>query len=380
MAPRRSRGDDTIFFDHEGAACTDPKRHRHCKGRWRGEISLGYDASGKRLRRKVSGQTKAAVQDRLKGLHADLDGGITRAAPSNYTVRRAAEEWLANGLAGRSAKTVKKNENVLEPLLASIGSRRLRELEVTDVDAALAHMASRYSSAAVAMGHNALTRTIRYAMARKRVVMNVSELADTPAGQAGRPSKSLTPAEVAALLLASGGTRMHAYIALCIGTGIRTEEARALRWDSVALDAEVPHVQVWRSVRAHGDTKTEKSRRTLALPRLAVDALEAHRNRPEGQHDLVFATRDGKTLDAANVRREFRAVVKAAAIAGSWTPRELRHTGISLLSLSGLATEEIARIAGHSNTRTTEVVYRRELRPVIATGAQALDRLLALTD
>jgi integrase len=375
MAARRTRGQDTIFFDHEGAACTDPQRHRHCRGRWRGEVSLGFDASGKRLRRKVSGQTRAAVQDRLKKLHADLDAGLTKAAPSSYTLRAAAEDWLAHGLAGRSAKTIKKNQNVLEPILTAIGSRRLREVEITDVEAALAHMAGRYSTAAVAMGHNALTRAIRYSMARKRVVINVAALADT-AGQAGRPSKSFTPAQVAALLQASAGTRMHAYIALCIGTGIRTEEARALRWDAVALDADVPHVQVWRSVRAHGDTKTQESRRTLALPQLAVGALKAHRQQPDGQHELVFATRDGTELDAANVRREFRAIVTAAGITGNWTPRELRHTGVSLLSLSGLPTEEIARMAGHSSTRTTEVVYRKELRPVIATGAQALDRLL----
>ena len=37
--------------------------------------------------------------------------------------------------------------------------------------------------------------------------------------------------------------------------------------------------------------------------------------------------------------------------------------------------EEIARIAGHSSTRTTEVVYRRELRPILATDAEAMDRL-----
>jgi integrase len=109
---------------------------------------------------------------------------------------------------------------------------------------------------------------------------------------------------------------------------------------------------------------------------LPVGALEAHRQQADGQHELVFATRDGKALDAANVRREFRATVQAAGITGNWTPRELRHTGVSLLSLSGLPTEEIARIAGHTSTRTTEIVYRKELRPVIATGAEALDRLL----
>jgi integrase len=37
--------------------------------------------------------------------------------------------------------------------------------------------------------------------------------------------------------------------------------------------------------------------------------------------------------------------------------------------------EEIARLAGHANTRTTEVVYRRELRPVLTAGAEAMDRL-----
>jgi hypothetical protein len=48
---------------------------------------------------------------------------------------------------------------------------------------------------------------------------------------------------------------------------------------------------------------------------------------------------------------------------------------VSLMSSSGVPVEEIARLAGHSNTRTTEVVYRRELRPVLTTGAEAMDRL-----
>ena len=31
--------------------------------------------------------------------------------------------------------------------------------------------------------------------------------------------------------------------------------------------------------------------------------------------------------------------------------------------------------AGHASTRTTEIVYRRELRPVITTGAEIMDEL-----
>jgi len=63
-------------------------------------------------------------------------------------------------------------------------------------------------------------------------------------------------------------------LSLC--TGVRTEEARALRWEHVDFGdpgSRPPSVVVWRSVRARGDTKTRKSRRTLGLPQLAVTAL-----------------------------------------------------------------------------------------------------------
>ena len=39
--------------------------------------------------------------------------------------------------------------------------------------------------------------------------------------------------------------------------------------------------------------------------------------------------------------------------------------------------EEIARLVGHTSTRTTEVVYRRELRSVITTGAEVMDKIFS---
>jgi hypothetical protein len=67
--------------------------------------------------------------------------------------------------------------------------------------------------------------------------------------------------------------------------------------------------------------------------------------------------------------------IALAAIGNGWTPRELRTTFVSLMSHQGVAIEEIARLVGHASTRTTEIVYRRELRPVITTGAQIMDKL-----
>lgn len=108
------------------------------------------------------------------------------------------------------------------------------------------------------------------------------------------------------------------------------------------------HIAVRRSVRWSGDTRTRRSRRTLALPARCVEVL---RQRFEDQgwdrlaadekweeHGLDFSSAVGKPLDAANVRRAFRQALKDVdgVDAAEWTPRELRHGFVSLLSDRGV--------------------------------------------
>ncbi len=53
---------------------------------------------------------------------------------------------------------------------------------------------------------------------------------------------------------------------------------------------------------------------------------------------------------------QFRAACKAAKIGQDWTPRELRHSFVSLMSSSGVPVEEIARLAGHSNMTASSLL------------------------
>ncbi len=91
---------------------------------------------------------------------------------------------------------------------------------------------------------------------------------------------------------------------------------------------------------------------------------------------LVFASRTGTELDAANVRRAFRRVIRVAGLdPRDWTPRDLRHSFVSLPSANGVSLEQIADLCGHSGTIVTEKVYRHELRPVLLDGAVVMDRI-----
>ena len=99
--------------------------------------------------------------------------------------------------------------------------------------------------------------------------------------------------------------------------------------DPEALPPVRPHIAVWRSVRTHGDTKTERSRRTLGLPAAAVQALRAWSASQAGERlaagddwqdtGLVFTTHHGATLDAGNVRKMFKRAGTAAGAGDGWT-------------------------------------------------------------
>lgn len=196
-------------------------------------VSLGFDAGGKRIRRKVSGKTGTEVKDKLKALHSGLDAGVRSTAA--YTVEKAVTDWLAEGLPGRTAKTVEVNRDSLRPLLEVIGAIPLRDMTVQDVRAALKKMAGTHATRTLQKAHNCLTRAVRHAEGQDLVRRNVSALVDTPRGLERRPSQSLTLAEATALLEAAESSRLHAFIVLCLLTGVRSEEARALTWEHVDL-------------------------------------------------------------------------------------------------------------------------------------------------
>lgn len=375
--PRKAgNGEDSIYWDK-------------FRNRYVGAVSLGFTPAGKRIRPRVYGKTKTEVRAKLREKKRELEAGVKTSA--TYTVEHAVRDWIGQGLKGRDQGSIDTYASMAKNhVIADLGKAKLRDLTADSVDCWLDEKSLILATSSMEMILSILRRSITHAQRRDKVLRNVAELVELPDGIPGRPSKSLTLEQAKSVLTARQGTWIHAYVAVSLLTGIRTEEVRPLNWSHVHLRPSTgiaAHIEVWRSVRRRGETKTESSRRTLAMPGQLVTVLLDHQARqqrrrealglPSEEVTFVFGTDCGEQRSSDNVRRNFRALLRDAGFAdpSQWTPRELRHSFVSILSDHGIPLEKIAQVVGHSSSRTTEKVYRKQIRPVIVDGAEAMDAI-----
>lgn len=196
------------------------------------------------------------------------------------------------------------------------------------------------------------------------------------------------------------GNPLYALFAVALGTGMRQGELLGLRWDDI--DFEKGTVAVQRSLaQLRGqfvlkEPKSKRSRRSVALPRFALDALRDHRAAMLKEGNIaapVFCTRTGQFIGKSNligqvfkpaVRRANAAAASKAEAAGV-TPEvlpdirfhDLRHTHATTLLSKGHSLKAVSQRLGHANVELTLRVYAHVLPTDDQKLADSLDKMLA---
>ncbi|MBF6613953.1 MAG: site-specific integrase, partial [Chloroflexi bacterium] len=136
-------------------------------------------------------------------------------------------------------------------------------------------------------------RTVRYCHAILKIALgraykwslvprNVAQLVDAPRSRRYE-MRSLTPEEARVFLNTVRGDRLEALYSVAIALGLRQGEALGLRWEDVDMDKCTLRVR-YALQRIDGkpqlvEPKTQKSRRTIFMPQVTVNALRTHRVR-----------------------------------------------------------------------------------------------------
>jgi integrase len=132
---------------------------------------------------------------------------------------------------------------------------------------------------------------------------------------------------------------------------------------------------------------TTNSRRTVALPSPAVEALKAHRGKQAEQrlaagaawqdHGFIFAGEAGQPLFLRNVtRRHFDKILTAAELP-PMRLYDLRHTSATLLLAAGEHPKVVSERLGHSSITLTLDTYSHVLPDMQQQAASKLEALLS---
>jgi integrase len=147
-------------------------------------------------------------------------------------------------------------------------------------------------------------------------------------------------------------------------TGLRIGEVLGLTWPAVDFKANKIYVRLnlvdeskekgGRQLRA---PKSKSSRRTSDLPQELAHELKLWKLKcPRSEHDLVFATIDGKPLHRKAAMQIMDTAIKAAEVK-RLTLHKLRHTFASLLLSRGVAIPKVSTLLGHRDSVITLKTY-----------------------
>jgi integrase len=360
-------------------------------GSWTIQASGGFNDAGKRVRvtRTIQGSRRDAERALTKLLHevdtstVVLDG---RTPLGTYLTTK----WLPHASTRVRAKTLQRYEGLVRVhIVPRIGRVKLNALRPQHVQSVLDSMlADGASPASAHKAYQVLAMALRQAVRWQILATNPAAAVRPPV-----PARGLLQvpdsASVRKLLDAAKGTPYGLPLLLAATTGMRRGEVLGLRWSAVNLDAAelqvITTLQRVRGVTTFASPKTERSRRKISLPPVAVDALKRHRKSQAERRlflgaawcdlDLVIERGDGEHMDPDVLSAGFRRAAAAAGIEGARL-HDVRHAFATTLLGAGVNVKVVSEALGHSSTAFTMDTYQHVLPTMGEQVAAAIEAAL----
>ena len=353
-------------------------------GRW---VAAVITDNGKRIYRygKTRTEVHAKLQELLREREIGLEVDTSRQTMGDFLVG-----WLVSRKNSLRSNTYLRYHQLIhihaipeigKIKLAKLRPHHLEKLYAKKLDSGLSPTTVRHLHARI---HTALEQALR----RGLVFRNVASLVIAPA-RAYTEMRSLTPQEAKKVLKAARGDRLEALYVLALTSGLRRGELFALSWSNVNLENKT--LKVAGALLADGTIappKTLKSRRHVALTKLAIEALQRRRiiqleerlaasAEWDNEFDLVFTNLVGHPLNPSNFSaRDFPALLRRSGVKRIRF-HDLRHSTASLLLSLDVHPKIVQELLGHSTIGVTMDIYSHSMPSLQEEAVTRLDTLLA---
>lgn len=293
---------------------------------------------------------------------------------------------------GRASRTVDTYRYASSKLSKFLGGVRVGEATPARCDAAIRSMKTAHGPTMARQSRTIMKGGLQLAVMATVLGANpVRDVSPINAGESTKGAAGLTREQLKALL---SNIRESEYcqsrdlsdpIAVFIATGLRRSELLGLRWAdfnekqrTLTVTGKVVRVAGKGLVR-FDSAKTKLSRRTVSLPKFAVEALSRRRQVPFlGEQDVIFASSTGTFRDPDNFGAQWRKVRDDLGVADV-TSHSFRKSIGTLIDEDGMSARVGADQLGHSKVSMTQDRYMVRGR-VHKEVAEMLDRELGISD
>jgi integrase len=314
---------------------------------------------------------RAVAQAKLNELLAQTEAS----KPANITVSTLLNQWLAFASPNLKPASIKRYKEVIRIYLKpALGHCKLSSLSAYQVQQQYSRwLASGISPNAVYRCHTILSSAFKRAAKWQLIRSNIIKDVDAPK----LPHKEIEvfhQSEVQAILSAARGMQYEAAVVLALSTGARGGEIFALQpqdYDKQAGTMAIRRTLVNNGT-AIGTPKSKNSRRTIHLPRIAVEALE----RTDLSGKWMFPSRAGTNLFYHNFLRFHWKPLCAKAGVRYRNFHTCRHYVCSTVLAQGVPIPSVAKFIGDTETHILKS-YNHLMPNQMAAVAAAMDTALS---
>jgi integrase len=351
------------------------------KGSYSLVIELGpHPETGKRQQKWITFHgTKRQAEDELAKRINEVNTGDF-VDPSKVTVAEFFDRWLSVVAEPKvSGKTLERYKGIITQHLApAFGRLPLQRLTALHIESHYARIAKDgrkdgrpggLSPQTILHHHRLISEALDKAVTWKLIRANPAAGAEAPTVRA-REVVPIDEIQTAWLLTAAEGTRLYIPIMLAVTAGPRRGEILALKWRDVDWGLGILHIRRALEETAAGVTfkepKSRSGRRKMALPQIALEALENHREAQNNlkralgdayqDHDLICCAEDGSVWAPSAFTSSYRSLLKRRNLSGP-NFHALRHSHASQLLKAGVDPKVISKRLGHSRASFTMDVY-----------------------
>lgn len=370
---RRTRGEGSVYQTADGS--------------WRAALIVINPTTGTQRRHAVRGRTRKAAVDKLEALRIARSSGTV---PNGETTGAYLTAWINRATPRLRPSTVRGYRQLITGyLVPALGAAPLTGLLPSHVETMTSDMIGRGLSPTTARyARTVLRRALADAMRDGLITRNAAALARPPRLER-HEMHTLSAGQVRTLLDVSADDPFGPLFTVAVTTGARLGELLGLEWGDVTADA----VTIQRALARAADggwelaePKTARSRRTVNLPRRAVDALAVERDRQatrratagsawQDRDRLIFTDAVGRPLSATAVSHAFRRIADGLGYTEVHL-HSLRHTAATLALGAGVGLKTVSDMLGHSGIAITADVYSHVTGDMRREAADALDRAL----